>query len=341
MEAWITGFQEANPDATVSYDPVGSGGGREQFVAGGTAFAGSDSALADDELKGAQERCGGPDNLLELPVYISPIAIIYNLAGRRQPAALARDRGADLRPEDQELERPGDRGRQPGRHSSRASDITVGQPLRRVWHDRELHGPGSPGRAGATGPYEVSGDWPVKGGEAAEGTSGVVQAVPGRRGRDRLRRLQPGGRARRGEDQGRRRLRRADPGGGREDRRRVQGDRRRRASTCSRSTLNRTHDASRHLPAVLVSYQIACTKYDDADQGTVVSGLLQYIVEPGGPGGRREVGRLGADLRQAPRPAGAGSRGRRAVAASSPIRARAPGDDRPRARRADLLRRSA
>ena len=28
MEAWIAGFQEQNPDATVSYDPVGSGGGR-------------------------------------------------------------------------------------------------------------------------------------------------------------------------------------------------------------------------------------------------------------------------------------------------------------------------
>ena len=29
MQAWIAGFGEANPDATVSYDPVGSGGGRE------------------------------------------------------------------------------------------------------------------------------------------------------------------------------------------------------------------------------------------------------------------------------------------------------------------------
>ena len=43
--AWIAGFQEANPDATIAYDPVGSGGGREQFVAGGTAFGGTDSHL--------------------------------------------------------------------------------------------------------------------------------------------------------------------------------------------------------------------------------------------------------------------------------------------------------
>src|SRR5262245_27039738 len=70
MQAWIAGLQSSSPDATVSYDPVGSGGGREQFVAKGVDFAGSDSALADDELTGAQDRCGGPDNLVEIPVYI-------------------------------------------------------------------------------------------------------------------------------------------------------------------------------------------------------------------------------------------------------------------------------
>src|SRR5690349_8298001 len=79
MQAWIAGLQSSSPDATVSYDPVGSGGGREQFVSKGVDFAGSDSALADDELKGAQDRCGGPDNLVEIPVYVSPIALVYNI----------------------------------------------------------------------------------------------------------------------------------------------------------------------------------------------------------------------------------------------------------------------
>ena len=35
--------------ATISYDPVGSGGGREQFIAGGVAYAGSDAALSEEE----------------------------------------------------------------------------------------------------------------------------------------------------------------------------------------------------------------------------------------------------------------------------------------------------
>ena len=43
MAAWQAGFQTANPEVTVNYDPVGSGGGREQFIAGGVDFAGSDS----------------------------------------------------------------------------------------------------------------------------------------------------------------------------------------------------------------------------------------------------------------------------------------------------------
>src|SRR4051812_31211350 len=60
QQAWIAGFQQANSGVTISYDPVGSGGGREQFIAGGTAYGGTDSVFSDDEgeLTKAQERCG-------------------------------------------------------------------------------------------------------------------------------------------------------------------------------------------------------------------------------------------------------------------------------------------
>ena len=78
MEAWRAGFQAANPDVNVSYDPVGSGGGRTQFLEGGTDFAGSDAALDDDELAQAAERCAGGE-AIEVPLYLSPIAVIYNL----------------------------------------------------------------------------------------------------------------------------------------------------------------------------------------------------------------------------------------------------------------------
>src|SRR4051812_38910214 len=86
QQAWIAGFQQANDGVTISYDPVGSGGGREQFNAGGIAYGGTDSAFSDDEgeLSAAQKRCGGKDNFVEVPVYISPIAIIFNVDGVEQ-----------------------------------------------------------------------------------------------------------------------------------------------------------------------------------------------------------------------------------------------------------------
>ncbi|HYN34273.1 MAG TPA: phosphate ABC transporter substrate-binding protein PstS [Ilumatobacteraceae bacterium] len=79
MQGWQAGFQALNPGATVEYDPVGSGGGREQFLAGGTDFAGSDSALDEEEFASSVDRCAGDQGAINLPHYISPIAIPYNL----------------------------------------------------------------------------------------------------------------------------------------------------------------------------------------------------------------------------------------------------------------------
>ena len=79
MAGWQAGFQGANPDATVEYDPIGSGGGRETFLAGGSDFAGSDSALKDEEYAASIDRCAGDGGAINLPHYISPIAIPYNL----------------------------------------------------------------------------------------------------------------------------------------------------------------------------------------------------------------------------------------------------------------------
>lgn len=44
MNAWRSEFQNQYPNVTISYDPVGSGGGREQFLAGAISFGGSDRA---------------------------------------------------------------------------------------------------------------------------------------------------------------------------------------------------------------------------------------------------------------------------------------------------------
>lgn len=82
QEAWATGFQGLNDGVTITYDPVGSGDGRTNFISAGVSFAGSDSYLSDDEgeLTAAKERCGGEDPI-EIPAYVSPIAVVFNLDG--------------------------------------------------------------------------------------------------------------------------------------------------------------------------------------------------------------------------------------------------------------------
>ena len=81
QEAWIAGFQIANPGVTVNYDPTGSGTGRAQFMEGATSFTGSDSYWKDEELLEAFPSCEAGTMPWEFPIWISPIAIIFNLDG--------------------------------------------------------------------------------------------------------------------------------------------------------------------------------------------------------------------------------------------------------------------
>lgn len=78
---WAAGFQTANPAVTVNYDPQGSGAGRTSFISGAADFAGSDAALSSEELTKTFAGCAPGSSALDLPVYISPIAIAYNIAG--------------------------------------------------------------------------------------------------------------------------------------------------------------------------------------------------------------------------------------------------------------------
>ena len=54
--------------------------GREQFIAKQVDFAGSDSALKDDQVKAAADRCGG-NPAWNLPLVFGPIAMAYNIEG--------------------------------------------------------------------------------------------------------------------------------------------------------------------------------------------------------------------------------------------------------------------
>jgi phosphate transport system substrate-binding protein len=68
------------PGKGVSYNPTGSGAGREQFIAGHVDFAGADSPLVADQIGPAAKRCGG-NPAWDLPLVFGPVALVYNLPG--------------------------------------------------------------------------------------------------------------------------------------------------------------------------------------------------------------------------------------------------------------------
>jgi phosphate transport system substrate-binding protein len=80
MDEWTKSFQSTCSGATVNYQPVGSGAGVQQFIAGTVDFAGSDSALKPEEHPRADARCK-TGKAIDLPMVVGPIAVAYNLPG--------------------------------------------------------------------------------------------------------------------------------------------------------------------------------------------------------------------------------------------------------------------
>ncbi len=87
MSEVIAGYGDAcGNKATIEYNPTGSGAGIKQFYGSLVDFAGSDSALKTEEKDGvieadkAKERCGG-NPAWNIPMVVGPIAFAYNLDG--------------------------------------------------------------------------------------------------------------------------------------------------------------------------------------------------------------------------------------------------------------------
>ena len=82
QQKWIADYQSAHPGVTINYSPDGSGAGREAFTSGAVQYAGSDRPFKDAEMgAGKFAGCAADSNALNLPVYVSPIAVIFNVDG--------------------------------------------------------------------------------------------------------------------------------------------------------------------------------------------------------------------------------------------------------------------
>ncbi|MDE9365517.1 phosphate ABC transporter substrate-binding protein PstS [Luteipulveratus sp. YIM 133132] len=79
----ISGFESVCADQKVTYNATGSGDGIKKFIAGQVSFAGSDSALKSTdgktEAQDAAKACGSP--AWNIPMVTGPISIAYNLKG--------------------------------------------------------------------------------------------------------------------------------------------------------------------------------------------------------------------------------------------------------------------
>ncbi len=278
MEAWQAGFQGEYPDVQFSYDPAGSGAGREQFIAGSVDFAGSDAALDEEELAAAQERCAGGE-IFELPNYISPIAVIFNVEGvdelNLSPATIAGIfTGAITTWNDPAIAAD---------NSSATLPATPITPVHRAddsgttdnFTDYLFQA------AGDVWTEEPDGEWPLEGGEAAQGTSGVVEVVTNTAGA-----ITYADASRAGE------LGVANVAVGDEF---VAPTAESAAAVVENSPavegrgeydfaieVNRETEGSGEYPIVLVSYHVGCIEYDDQAAADNVKAFMEYVISEDG-----------------------------------------------------------
>ncbi|RCV52998.1 phosphate ABC transporter substrate-binding protein PstS [Marinitenerispora sediminis] len=296
MNGWVAAYTGACEGTTVTYDAVGSGAGVSQFLDGAVAFAGSDSAVADEELEQATERCNG-SNAVNLPAYISPIAVIFNLEGveslNLRPEVIAGIFNGDITTwNDEEIAAdnpdvelpdteivPVNRSDESGTTENFTSYLAAA--------------------AGDAWPHEPSGDWPVEPKEAAQGSSGVVSAVEGGQGTigyvdashagelgtaavgvgDAFVEYSPEAAAAIVDT--------AEAVPGNDDDHAIELD-------------YATEDSSAY-PIVLVSYEVACMSYEDQAEADLVKSFLGYLIsEDGQQAAADEAGSapISAELRE-------------------------------------------
>jgi phosphate transport system substrate-binding protein len=277
MQAWIAGFTGANPGATVNYDPAGSGAGRTQFLAGGVAFAGSDAYLKAEELTNAQARC--KSDVVEVPAYVSPIAVVYNLQGVTDVQLSAATVAGIFSGKITNWNAPEIAADNPGKtlpdqaitpvHRSDESGTTQNftDYLNKA--------------SGGAWTAPASGNWPIQGGEAAQGTSGVIGAVQGGNGTIGYADESQAGSLGKALIKVGNQFTGPTPEAAANvlaESKRVEG----RGNSSFAFDLARDTAAEGTYPIVLVSYQMACSKYADAAQANLVKGFLTYTTSAEG-----------------------------------------------------------
>jgi len=182
VDAWTKRLAAAAPQARVTFDARGSDLGRQQFRAGAASFAASDVPFTTAEVAaGGFAACAEGAELVEIPAYVSPIAVVFSLKGvaslRLTPKTLAGIfSGTITRWDDPAIAATNPKVALPSRaivpvHRSDASGTTANFTDYLTQTAPDLWAPGS-----------VS-TWPAgSSGTGAEGSAGVAAAVHGTEG---------------------------------------------------------------------------------------------------------------------------------------------------------------
>ena len=178
VEAWIAGFQGTNPDAKVAYNPSGSGAGVSTFLTGATAWAGSDASLADNEVEQSKSVCAS-GTAFDIPVYISPIAVVFNLQGvSGKGKTLNMDAETIAKIFDGKITKWNDDAIKQQNPKVDLPDLDI-----TVVHRSDKSGTTKnflsyvKDAAGDAWGYELGENWPNEVGQGAKGTSGVISTV--------------------------------------------------------------------------------------------------------------------------------------------------------------------
>lgn len=278
--AWRAGFQSANSGVTVNYDPVGSGTGRENFLSKAYLFAGSDSALSADEgeIEVAKKRCGGSD-AIEVPAYVSPIGVVFNLEGvdslqLSAPVIAAIFDGKIKSWDDPKIAADNPDADLP---ATRITPVHRSDDSGTTKNFTDYLAQAGDGAWG----YDADGIWPIQRGEAAEGTSGLVAAVKSGNGTigyaDESQAaglgivaIKVGEEYNKPTAEGAAQVLAASP--------RTEG----RADVDMAIDVDRSTTESGAYPLMLTSYLIACQTYAEANDAELVKGYLSYVVSEEG-----------------------------------------------------------
>ncbi|MEX0170537.1 phosphate ABC transporter substrate-binding protein PstS [Streptomyces sp. LMG1-1-1.1] len=175
MDLWVKNFQAACSGVEVNYQAIGSGGGITKFNQGQVTFAGSDSALKDEEVAESQKICKGGKGI-NLPMVGGPIAIGYKLEGVDN---LVLDAPTLAKIFDTKITKWNDPAIAKLNPGAKLPDTTI-QAFHRSDESGTTQNLGKYLSATAKADWKYdpkTKSWPAPGGQAANGSSGVATAV--------------------------------------------------------------------------------------------------------------------------------------------------------------------